>query len=111
MIKIIHFQIGFWVCLLSTVALSLIPISGQPLFELQDKLGHASAYAILFFLAVKAYGHRIPIWLLGALIVGFGFFIELAQSMTSHRYGDPWDLLANTMGGVAIWLSFSIRRK
>jgi VanZ family protein len=111
MIKTIHFQIIFWLCLLSTVALSLMPISGQQVFEAQDKIGHATVYATLYFLAVQAFGHRVPLWLLAALLVIFGLSMELAQSMTSYRFGDPWDLLANTVGVVVIWLVFSARRR
>lgn len=106
-----YFQIVFWLCLASTAVLSLMPVSGQQFFELQDKIGHATAYAMLYFLAVQAYGYRVPLWLLAAVIVGFGLFMEVVQSMTSYRYGDPWDLLANTMGVVIIWLAFSMHRK
>ena len=111
MIKTIHFQIIFWLFILSTVALSLMPISGQQVFEAQDKIGHATVYATLYFLAVQAYGHRVPLWLLAAVLVIFGLSMELAQSMTSYRFGDPWDLLANTVGVVVIWLVFSARRR
>ena len=31
--------------------------------------------------------------------------------MTSYRYGDPWDSLANSLGIVAIWLVVSLRKK
>lgn len=106
-----HFQIIFWLSLLGTVGLSLAPISGQQVFELQDKFGHATVYAILYFLAVQAYGYRVPLWLLAAVLVAFGLSMELAQSMTSYRYGDPWDSLANSLGVVAIWLVVSLRRK
>ncbi|MDG1813828.1 MAG: VanZ family protein [Porticoccaceae bacterium] len=96
---------------MSTVALSLMPISGQQVFEAQDKIGHATVYATLYFLAVQAYGHRVPLWLLAAVLVIFGLSMELAQSMTSYRFGDPWDLLANTVGVMVIWLVFSARRR
>ena len=89
MIKRTHFQIIFWLCLLSTVALSLMPISGQQVFEAQDKIGHATVYATLYFLAVQAFGHRVPLWLLAALLVIFGLSMELAQSMTSYRFVIP----------------------
>ena len=111
MIKKTYFQVIFWLCLLSTIFLSLMPITGQQLFELQDKIGHATVYATLYFLVVQAYGHRLPLWLLVIVIVAFGLCMELAQSMTSYRYGDPWDLLANTVGVVVIWLVFSARRR
>ena len=44
-----HFQIIFWLSLLGTIGLSLMPVSGQQIFELQDKFGHATVYAILYF--------------------------------------------------------------
>ena len=106
-----HFQIIFWLSLLGTIGLSLMPVSGQQIFELQDKFGHVTMYAILYFLAVQAYGHRVPLWLLALVLVVFGLSMELAQSMTSYRYGDPWDSLANSLGILGIWLIVSLRRK
>ena len=88
-----------------------MPISGQQLFEAQDKIGHATVDATLYFLAVHAYGHRVPLWPLAAVLVIFGLAMEFAQSMTSYRFGDPWDLLANTVGVVVILLVFSARRR
>ena len=42
----------FWLCLLSTGFLSLLPMGGEQLFELQDKVGHGGVYGS------RRHGHR-----------------------------------------------------
>ena len=100
----------FWLCLLSTGFLSLLPMGGEQLFELQDKVGHGGVYGILFFLAVQAYGHRYPLWVLGLVLAAFGLGMEIAQSMTTYRQGDAWDMLANSSGILIVWAIFAWRR-
>jgi glycopeptide antibiotics resistance protein len=37
--------------------------------------------------------------------------LEIAQSMTSYRYGDFWDFVANSAGVIAVWLLLLVRRR
>jgi hypothetical protein len=37
--------------------------------------------------------------------------MEIAQSMTSYRQGDHWDMLANLSGILAVWAVMAWRRK
>ena len=37
--------------------------------------------------------------------------MEIAQSMTAYRYGDPLDLLANTSGILLVGIAYSMRRR
>jgi VanZ family protein len=48
---------------------------------------------------------------LAILILLFGLSIEIAQSMTSYRHGDIWDLVANGVGIASIWLLLELRRR
>jgi VanZ family protein len=106
-----YYQIFFWLCLLSTILLSLMPMTGRQLFEMQDKVGHAGIYAALYFLAAQAYGDRLSLWLLAIILVLFGLSMEFAQSMTGYRYADLWDALANSAGILSIWIILMVRRR
>jgi glycopeptide antibiotics resistance protein len=35
-------------------------------------------------------------------LVAFGLGLEIAQSITGYRFGDPLDLLANTLGIITV---------
>lgn len=112
MISVAKYQTLFWLCLIGTIFLSLMPvIGGEQLFELQDKVGHSSIYAALFFLCASAYGHRYSLGLLALVLAAFGLSMEIAQSMTSYRQGDHWDMLANLSGILAVWAVMAWRRK
>ena len=112
MITVAKYQILFWLCLIGTVFLSLMPVvGGAQLFELQDKIGHSSIYAALFFLCASAYGRRYPLALLAFILAAFGLSMEIAQSMTSYRQGDPWDMLANLRGILAVWAVMAWKRR
>ena len=112
MISVAKYQILFWLCLISTIFLSLMPVGGSAqLFELQDKVGHSSIYAALFFLCASAYGRRYPLALLAFVLAAFGLSMEIAQSMTSYRQGDHWDMLANLSGILVVWAVMAWRRR
>ena len=75
MITVAKYQILFWLCLIGTIFLSLMPVAlggSAQLFELQDKVGHSSIYAALFFLCASAYGRRYPLALLALVLAAFG---------------------------------------
>jgi len=112
MITVAKYQILFWLCLIGNVFLSLMPVvGGAQLFELQDKIGHSSIYAAMFFLCASAYGRRYPLALLAFILAAFGLSMEIAQSMTSYRQGDHWDMLANLSGILAVWAVMAWKRR
>jgi glycopeptide antibiotics resistance protein len=97
------YQILFWLCIAATVTASLMPGGGKPLFQMQDKVIHAVIYGLLFFCCAQAYSNRFSLWLLALVLVGFGFSMEFAQSMTAYRFADGWDMLANSTGILIVW--------
>jgi VanZ family protein len=98
------YQILFWLCIAATILASLMPGVGKPLFQMQDKVSHAAIYALLFFFCEHAYSNRFPLWLLALVLACFGLSMEFAQSMTSYRQADGWDMLANSTGILLVWL-------
>ena len=71
-----------------------------------DKILHTGAYAVLmvtgglFYLSgkgKKAQKNRLLI--LGLLLIGYGILIEVLQKVLPvDRWGELWDVLANTVG-------------
>jgi len=106
-------------CLIGAMA-SIWFLSSQPhwpvpnLFDLQDKLMHALAYALL---ATIAYGwrlHRWPeltnsagAWLAWAIAALYGAVDEWHQSFVPGRCADLWDFAADALGAAwaVAWLS------
>ena len=106
------YQILFWLCIAATISISLTPgVVGKPLFQMQDKVAHAAIYAVLFFVCEHAYSNRFPLWALALVLAGFGLSMELAQSMTTYRQAEGWDMLANITGILIVWLLMLWHRK
>lgn len=108
-----NLKLFFWLAIVAVILLSLLPISVPQLVLVswEDKIHHSIAYGGLYFLAICAYSYRFSIWSIGAILVLFGLLMEIAQSMTAYRYGDPLDLLANTSGILLVGIAYSMRRR
>ena len=74
----------------------------------QDKIEHAVLFAALALLALAAWPQRPLAIALGLL--AYGAAMEVAQSFTAHRFGDPWDWLADAVG-LLVLLPFALRRR
>ena len=102
-------QAAFVAAVAAVSALSLWPRpEGHVMvFTWQDKLEHALAYAGMGVLGLLAWpGRRTAV---AVALLAHGALIELAQSTTAHRLGDPADWLADALGvGIALWL---VRRR
>lgn len=88
--------------LFATIVVCLVPMPKSPIpIEGSDKLEHALGwFAITIWYAQLA---AVPRALL-ARACGFlalGAALELAQSLTTWRSADPWDLVANAAGVAA----------
>ncbi|WP_323001866.1 VanZ family protein [Denitromonas sp.] len=98
-------RLFFWAALAAVLVLSLAPVpAGHMVFSWQDKLEHALAFLALGVLGGLAWPGRTG--RLAAGLLAYGALIELAQSMTTHRMGDPWDWLADAAGvglAMALW--------
>ena len=107
-----RFKLFFWAAILAVAILSLLPIPiivPHELVSWQDKVHHSVAYGLLFLLAICAYGYRFTLWRIGVVLALFGLLMEIAQSMTAYRYGDPLDFLANISGILLVGIAYSLR--
>ena len=105
-----RFKFFFWTAILAVAILSLLPIIvPHELVSWQDKVHHSVAYGLLFLLAFCAYGYRFTLWRIGVVLALFGLLMEIAQSMTAYRYGDPLDFLANISGILLVGIAYSLR--
>ena len=89
--------------------LALMPIEPViKLFSWQDKVEHALLFAGLAILGVAAWPQRVG--LLAAGLLAYGAAMEVAQSTTAYRVGDPLDWLADAVG-LLVLLPFLRNRK
>ena len=88
---------SFWLLLLITLWLSLIPGDQVPsALHFWDKAQHALGFAALVFLGLLAYPGRVPNLMVGLAM--FGAVIECAQWVTGWRQGDWQDWAADCAG-------------
>jgi VanZ family protein len=102
---------AFWLCAVAVGGLSLTPVEHLPaqIFDIWDKLQHAGGFAVLALLGARGFPGRSLHLLVGLVL--YGAAIELAQSATGWRFGDVWDLLADSVGVVVgLWLSHRVHR-
>ncbi|KAF0812198.1 hypothetical protein IGB42_03186 [Andreprevotia sp. IGB-42] len=91
----------FGICLCCVLVLALIPSTASPSTG-WDKSNHLLAFAVLTFLARRAWPGRTWPVLLG--LVAFGGLIEILQAFTPDRSADWDDLLADSISIAAMWL-------
>ena len=84
--SLIFWKWAFWLLVLTTLWLSLIPVDQIPsAFSFWDKAQHALGFAALCFLGLLAYPDRIRLLLFGLSLFGAG--IEGAQWVTGGDKG------------------------
>lgn len=107
-----HLALWRWLgrlALAATVVVCLVPMP-KPVIPVEggDKFEHALGWLLitLWYAQLAAVPRALLARACGFLALGAA--IELAQSLTTWRSADPWDLAANAAGvatGVAIGLS------
>ncbi len=91
------FRLLFIVLLVAVFWLALMPAPNiAQLVSWQDKVEHAVMFGILALLALVSWP-RHPIQIAAGLLL-YGAAMEIAQSQTRHRFGDPWDWVADAVG-------------
>ena len=88
----------FWLLVIAVAVLSLLPADQLPpqTLNIWDKAQHAVGFAVLTGVGLLAYPERLPALVLGLLV--FGCVIECAQAITTWRYGDILDWVADAVG-------------
>ncbi|MBL8523187.1 MAG: VanZ family protein [Betaproteobacteria bacterium] len=89
--------------------LSLIPLSGTPPVPGSDKTHHLLAYFACLFCWAQVY--RLPLSRL-KLAIGFilmGALVECAQGLTSYRFFEWLDMVANAAGVIIAWLVVTVQ--
>ncbi|MDQ6996118.1 MAG: VanZ family protein [Mariprofundus sp.] len=101
-----------WLLLLFSYCALIYCLSDQShlpvpyVFDMQDKLIHATAYAIMAFIFWQSWRERLPIFLLAVLAVVFcslfGVTDEWHQSFVPGRDASVFDWLADTTGAFVL---------
>lgn len=87
----------FFLALAAGFVVALLPPpEGVSLAAGRDKLFHFAAFAGFALFGFTVWPARVPSVL--AMLLFYGLLIEIAQSTTGHRSGDPLDWLADAAG-------------
>ena len=111
-LALILFQTAFWIPLLVCTYLALTPEPpDNPVFRLSDVLLHGAAFTYLSLALVLAqFGittTRQSIYVRSfVLMLGYGIFLELMQSLVPERSAELKDLLVDVVG-IVIGLSLA----
>ena len=91
--------------------MALLPRPPQLPGQVDDKIQHIIAFAVLGLLAGFAYPHaRIVVLLVGLSL--FGAAIEVLQTIPAlHRDGDPADWLADTVAAALVLFAMQLFQK
>lgn len=100
---------AFWLCLLVVLVLALLPPTRLMPSTGWDKANHALAFAVLAVLGCLSYPGRTARVLLG--IFAYGGLIEVLQSLTGYRTGEPIDLVADAVGLGLGWQFMALARR
>lgn len=92
----------WWLAVLGTLVVCLIPPPPIPLPENSDKVEHFLAYFLLAASAVQIYQRGAALIWAAVGLVALGIGIEFAQgALTVNRMADRMDALANSVGVLA----------
>ncbi|MFT6807031.1 MAG: VanZ family protein [Saprospiraceae bacterium] len=86
-----------------------IEIKQPELFPHADKLVHAGLFAIWAYCLCRAslqQFHFIKYVPISVGIISIGILTEILQGMTTYRTSDPWDVIADIVGGLVILMFF-----
>lgn len=87
----------FWVLVLATLWLSLMPAERIPsTFHFWDKAQHALGFAALAYFGLTGYARQARRVVLGLVV--FGIVIEVLQHLSGWRHGDWLDWVADCAG-------------
>jgi len=104
-----QFKVIFFITVAVILYKALIPSVGEPLFYFKnmDKVLHASAFFVLSFLLNRS-SSSIHTRIRNILaLLGFGIFIEIAQSFTGYRDASVADVFADLTGILLFQFSYS----
>ena len=93
-----------WLAITVVLVGSLVPGSMvAPVFFVSDKLIHLGAYALLLGLFAPFYHQKTSVRI-GIRLVAFGVVIEFLQGGLGLRSFDGWDMVANAVGVISMWM-------
>ena len=100
--RLLILRIIFWVAMVTSLTVALLPQPPQLPGAPNDKVQHIAAFLLLGGLGSFAYPKSNPIYL-GAALSLFGGLIEILQLIPAlHRDGDPLDWMADTAAAALI---------
>ena len=102
-------RVLFWMALIGSYTLAVMPSSIAPHFSWSDKANHIFAFVVLTLLL--RLGYRLSYFVSFALMVAYGGFIEISQYFLPTRSSELADIAADTIGIFAGLKIYKLLRK
>jgi len=103
-------KILFWMALVGSYTLAIIPLDHQPeITPFSDKGNHFIAFGVLTFLIL--YGYRVGYYKAFVLMLLYGIWIEVTQLFIVNRYGEVMDVVADVIGIFGAMMIYWIYQK
>ncbi len=99
------FQIAFVICIVAILYLATSNFTGNAVLNYSDKLNHAFAFFVLYFLLDIGFSDTISHFYKISLLILFGVLIECIQYFISYRSSSFEDILADIVG-IGFYLLF-----
>jgi len=103
-------KILFWMALIGSYILAIIPLDHQPkITPFSDKGNHFIAFGVLTFLIL--YGYRVRYHIAFVLMLLYGIWIEITQLFIVNRYAEVMDVVADVVGIVGAMVIYWVYQK
>lgn len=91
-------RVGFTVAITAITVLATMPLTEVPLADWNDKIQHIFAFLVLSFLIDGSHPSSPFNWKKAAILLGYGFILEVLQKQTGYRFFSVADMVADAAG-------------
>jgi VanZ family protein len=95
------FRLAAWACLVLLAVLSWLPAEEMIRTGINGQIEHVMAYLGTMLLVGAAYGLRLGLFRLAAMLVAYAGVLELGQSFSPGRHSSAFDFAASSCGVIA----------
>lgn len=102
------FRLAAWACLLLLAVLSWLPGEDMIRTGINGRIEHVIAYLGTMLLVGAAYGLRLGLFRLAAMLIAYAGVLELGQNFSPGRHSSVFDFAASSCGVIAGAIAFQL---
>ena len=102
------FRFAAWTCLLLLAVLSWLPVEAMIRTGINGRIEHFIAYMGTMLVVGAAYGLRLGLFRLLAMLIAYAGVLELGQRFSPGRHSSVFDFAASASGVIAGAIAFQL---